>query len=185
MNLAPEQYVHANAPASFRIPQTKDNILEYRVFDNIQRNYSVSQSDHPKYLSRSFYDPLELNTVIKNCQTCGKIIWEQLVLDNITKGHTLFDIMNELGYVRICCRKQIMGDILINKRLLEQEKNNNIITKLQNGGITAGYTNISDIQAFSLSGFIEEKQDRELLVKEMDKFDLYTVNQGDEPLFDD
>lgn len=185
MNLAPEQYVHANAPSSFRIPQTKDNILEYKVFDNIQRNYTVAPSDHPKYLSRSFYDPLELNTVIKNCQTCGKIIWEQLILDYITKGHTLFDIMNELGYVRICCRKQIMGDVLINKRLKEQENNTNIIFKLQNGGITAGYTNISDIQSFSLSGFIEAKQERELLVKEMDKFDLYTTNQGNDDVFEE
>lgn len=58
------------------------------------------------------------------CYSCGKVIFQSALEHSLETGQTLAETMNELGYMRICCRGLIMSAPAIVKlqKQLEREK---------------------------------------------------------------
>jgi hypothetical protein len=162
-------YLHPDVSNMEFFRKVNSSDANYNQFSHIVRHYGIlTREKFPAYISKSFYDPREVQTVITSCQTCGKVIWEEELLAGIDRGIDLFNLMNNTGYFRVCCRKQIISDPLINKHILDRQDNDKKIDMLNAGQLTVDDRPFN--RMFNLEGFVMDKpeQDPNAL-----KFDVY------------
>jgi DNA-directed RNA polymerase subunit N (RpoN/RPB10) len=67
------------------------------------------------------------------CYTCGKVIKELTIKEKLKEGMSLREIMDKLGYKRICCRQIIVtapSIVEIQKQVEEQKETERKLSKL-------------------------------------------------------
>ena len=69
---------------------------------------------------------LQMGLMPIRCTGCNKVMRQLAIESLLNQGKTINEVMNELTYVRICCRQTIMGSVPIVKLQKEIDRGNMI-----------------------------------------------------------
>lgn len=58
---------------------------------------------------RKNYTPMHLQLTQVVCTSCGKAIRQLEITNRINQNENIIDILNDLGYTRMCCKNNIMS----------------------------------------------------------------------------
>lgn len=88
-------------------------------------------------------NPRLLDVMAMRCTGCKKVIKQLPIEDALRSGKSLKDVMDQQGYVRICCRKQIQNEPVVVQIQNEMKLGRRNIDKMNNLSVsTTGVGNI-------------------------------------------
>lgn len=92
--------------------------INYPTGTNV-RSYST------KYEPSDLMLPAEYSILPPRCYSCGKVLIQDTIEKGLKEGKSMGQIMDELQYQRLCCRRSIMENIRLNwlqEKLHEEEQ---------------------------------------------------------------
>lgn len=97
--------------------------------DSEPRRYSTNIS-----IPESAYQglPIDLALMPVRCYSCGKIMNQLGIEDALDQGIPIRTIMDEMGYIRICCRRTILTSVPVVARLEQRDHQEQVLSSLGN-----------------------------------------------------
>lgn len=78
----------------------------------------------------SAYLPLELGLIQVRCYSCGQILIQDDIENGLKSGKTLAQVLDESGYITICCRRTIMESDYVVDLIEKLQQDKNIISNI-------------------------------------------------------
>jgi len=110
------------------------------------RRFSTRTSFGPEAYSGL---PIEFALMPVRCYSCGKIMDQLGIEEALDEGKNIKTIMDEMGYIRICCRRTVMTAVPVVARLKQIDHQNRTIASLSQlsvheTGVPESYVRIID-----------------------------------------
>ena len=110
-----------NSPSVIEVPQ------EVEAYRKLTREERALKQTNPRLLT----------AMAVRCTSCKKVIKQLSIEDALLSGQTLREVMDNQGYIRICCRKQIQNEPAVVNIQNQMALQSNTINMMNNLSISS------------------------------------------------